>query len=169
MDQSAAVFRRPMVIVMVCVGMLAGLGLFTLQYGEGLSYFSADPRACANCHIMEPQFDSWQKASHHGVAACVDCHLPQTFVARYLAKAENGYYHSKGFTFQDFPEPIAIKAKNSQILQDNCLGCHQPMTADLLSHGLDSSRGCVHCHSTVGHGERVGLGGPETQSERVSP
>ena len=155
-------------VALICVGLFAGLGLFTLKYGEGLSYFSADPRACANCHIMQPQFDSWQKASHHTVAACVDCHLPQPFVERYLAKAENGYYHSKGFTFQDFHEPIAIKEKNSKILQDNCLTCHQPMTADLLNHGQDSSRGCVHCHATVGHGERVGLGGPETTSERVS-
>ncbi|MBI93975.1 MAG: hypothetical protein CME05_12325 [Gemmatimonadaceae bacterium] len=58
---------------------------------------------------MQPQFDSWQKASHHGVASYADCHLPQSFVAKYMGQAENGYYHSKGFTFQDFHEPIAIK------------------------------------------------------------
>ena len=91
--------RRPAVLVAVFAGALAGLAVFTLDYGEGLSYFSTDPAACANCHIMQPQYDSWQKASHHTVATCVDCHLPHTFVAKYLAKAENGYYHSKGFTF----------------------------------------------------------------------
>ncbi|MEE3041917.1 MAG: NapC/NirT family cytochrome c [Candidatus Latescibacterota bacterium] len=80
---------------------MAGLGIFTLQYAEGLSYFSTDPRACTNCDIMQPQFDSWQKASHHGVASCVDCHLPQSFVAKYMGKAENGYslqrVHIPGF------------------------------------------------------------------------
>lgn len=149
--------RRSVTIAAVAVGVMFGLGGFTLHYGEGLSYFSTDPAACANCHIMQPQYDSWQKASHHTVATCVDCHLPQTFVAKYIAKAENGYYHSKGFTLGDFPEPIRIKASNSDILQDNCLTCHEPMTADML----DDAPNCVHCHAGAGHGERAGLGGPD--------
>ena len=41
------------------VGLVAGIGLFTFDYGEGLSYFSTDPRACANCHIMNDQYASW--------------------------------------------------------------------------------------------------------------
>ena len=72
--------------------------------------------ACINCHIMQPQFDSWQKASHHTFATCVDCHLPHDFVGKYIAKAENGYLHSRAFTLQDFAEPIRITAKNSRIL-----------------------------------------------------
>jgi len=158
--------RRPAILVAALVGALAGLAVFTLDYGEGLSYFSTDPAACANCHIMQPQYDSWQKASHHTVATCVDCHLPHTFVAKYLAKAENGYYHSKGFTFGGFHEPIAIKAKNSDILQNNCLFCHGPMTADMLvGEGHDDAVRCVHCHALVGHGEKAGLGGPEEGTE----
>ena len=144
------------------VGALAGLAAFTLDYGEGLPYFSTDPTACANCHIMQPQYDSWQKASHHTVATCVDCHLPHTFVAKYLAKAENGYHHAKGFTFGGFHEPISIKTKNSRILQDNYLSCHGAMTSDMLvGEGHDGAVRCVHCHAMVGHGERAGLGGPE--------
>lgn len=158
--------RSAAIIVAVLLGVLAGLGAFTLDYGEGLSYFSTDPAACANCHIMQPQYDSWQKASHHTAATCVDCHLPSTFVAKYLAKAENGYYHSKGFTLGGFAEPITIKAKNSDILQANCLSCHQPMTADMLvGHGRENAVRCVHCHATVGHGEKAGLGGPEVEFE----
>ena len=60
----------------------------------------------ANCHIMQPQYDGWQKASHHGVAACNDCHTPHEFVPKYMVKAENGFWHSKGLTLQDFHEPI---------------------------------------------------------------
>lgn len=168
--------RAPAILVAVAVGALLGLGLFTLDYGEGLSYFSTDPAACANCHIMQPQYDSWQKASHHTVATCVDCHLPKGFVAKYLAKAENGYYHSKGFTLGGFVEPIVIKAKNSDILQENCLSCHQHMTADMLvgpanegpaREGPENHRAvrCVHCHATAGHGEKAGLGGPELESQ----
>jgi cytochrome c nitrite reductase small subunit len=139
----------------VLFGVLLGLGGITFRYAEGLSYFSTDPRACANCHIMRPQYDSWQKASHHIAATCVECHLPKDFVAKYLAKADNGWRHSKGFTLQDFAEPIRITARSSEILQENCLRCHGEMV-----HLLGSA-GCVHCHATVGHGERAALGGPE--------
>jgi cytochrome c nitrite reductase small subunit len=87
-------WRWSNLLIALSGGIVLGLGVFTLRYAEGLSYFSTDPGACANCHIMQPQFDSWQKASHHGVATCVDCHLPSDFIAKYIAKAENGYYHS---------------------------------------------------------------------------
>jgi len=150
-------------LIGLMLGVLVGIGGFTFNYAEGLSYLSTDPKACVNCHIMQPQYDSWQKASHHGSAVCVDCHLPQDFIGKYLAKAENGYHHSKGFTFQDFHEPIMINEKNAQILQDNCIRCHQDMVGEMTSvtNPNPESVRCVHCHQTVGHGEPVGLGGPD--------
>ncbi|HKE20493.1 MAG TPA: cytochrome c nitrite reductase small subunit [Kofleriaceae bacterium] len=163
--------RRGSLIVAIAVGVLCGLGGFTFHYAEGLSYFSSDPRACANCHIMRRQYDGWQKASHHGVATCADCHLPQTFAAKYLAKASNGYHHSKGFTFQDFEEPIRIKSRNARILQANCIRCHEAMVRSLVS-GARTDRDaveCVHCHATAGHGETAGLGGPPGDDERPAP
>ena len=54
----------------VLAGAVLGLGSFTFHYAEGGSYFSNDPRACVNCHIMRDAYDGWQKASHHAVAAC---------------------------------------------------------------------------------------------------
>jgi cytochrome c nitrite reductase small subunit len=151
----------------VPVGLLAGFGLFTFNYAEGLSYLSADPKACVNCHIMRSQFDSWQKGSHHGAAVCVDCHLPHGFIGKYLAKSNNGYHHSKGFTLQDFHEPIMIKPGNSRILQDNCLRCHEGMVHDLVAGATTDSTAveCVHCHRSVGHGETAGLGGRMNPAE----
>ena len=64
-------------ILAVAFGVLSGLGGYTFLYAEGLSYFSTDPLACANCHIMQHQYDSWTKSSHKSVARCVDCHLPK--------------------------------------------------------------------------------------------
>ncbi len=151
-------------LLAVALGSLFGIGTYTFHYGEGLSYFSKDPKACMNCHIMEPQFNSWQKASHHGVATCVDCHLPHDFIPKLIAKAENGYFHSKGFTFLDFHEPIMIKEKNIRILQQNCLHCHDQITHDLVS-GATTDRdavSCLHCHRSVGHGDSTGLGGYDT-------
>ena len=144
-------------------GLAGGIGLYTFRYAEGLSYLSTDPRACVNCHIMRAEYDAWQKSSHHHVAVCVDCHLPHDFLPKYLAKAENGFRHSKEFTAQTFAEPILVQPAGLRILQANCVRCHEA-----LVHGLNPSdpQGpggveCLHCHSMVGHGERAGLGGPD--------
>ena len=147
----------------VMTGVLLGVGGFTFLYAEGFSYMSDDPKVCVNCHIMQPQYDSWQKASHHAVAVCVDCHLPHDFFGKYLAKADNGWHHSKGFTLQNFHEPIMIKEPNARILQDNCLACHGDLVHELVVgvNGQAEEVHCVHCHVGVGHGETTGLGGPE--------
>lgn len=162
-EAKTSVPRWIYVAIVAAIGVLGGVGMITFQYAEGLSYFSTDPAACANCHIMQPQYDSWQKSSHHTVAACVDCHLPHDFVGKYIAKAENGYHHSEAFTLQNFHEPIQIKAKNRRLLHDNCLSCHGDLVHDLVP-GATSDPDfleCVHCHAEVGHGPRAGLGGPE--------
>ncbi|HVG93407.1 MAG TPA: cytochrome c nitrite reductase small subunit [Planctomycetota bacterium] len=154
--------RARWAILAVLFGLLLGLGLFTFRFAEGASYLSTDPAACANCHIMQSQYDSWQKSSHHTVATCVDCHLPDSFFAKYLAKGVNGWNHSKAFTLQNFPEPIRITPRNAELLQDNCLRCHGDFVHDQM--GAAGDRGavsCVHCHRSVGHGEIVGLGGPD--------
>jgi cytochrome c nitrite reductase small subunit len=151
------------VLLGVLAGILLGVGGYTFLYAEGLSYMSDDPEVCINCHIMQPQYDSWQKSSHHAVAVCVDCHLPHDFFGKYIAKADNGWHHSKGFTLQNFHEPIMIKEPNARILQDNCLACHKDIVHELVVgvNGPAEEVRCVHCHVTVGHGETTGLGGPE--------
>ena len=145
-------------------GVLLGLGVFTFEYARGASYLSSDPKACANCHIMWPQYLSWERSSHHAVAGCADCHLPRHGIQKWIAKAENGYLHSRAFTLQNFHEPIQITPKNSAILQTNCLDCHGDLTHDAGAGGWADLR-CVHCHSTVGHGERAAVGGPLRDDE----
>ena len=76
-----------LLVLAALLGILAGVGSYTFVYAKGLSYMSSDPEVCANCHIMQPQYESWQKSSHHAVAGCVDCHLPHDFFGKYLAKA----------------------------------------------------------------------------------
>jgi cytochrome c nitrite reductase small subunit len=138
-------------VLCVLVGALLGAGTFTVQYAEGLSYLSNDPKACVNCHIMRDQYDGWQKASHHAVATCNDCHVPHQTIPKYLVKAENGFWHSKGFTLQDFHEPIMLRPVSSRILQANCVTCHRDLVNDILGHGKETTN-CLHCHAAVGHG-----------------
>ncbi len=161
------------VLLAVALGTLAGVGGYTFSYAKGLSYFSHEPAACANCHIMQHEYDSWQKAGHHHAAVCIDCHLPQAFVPKYIAKAENGWRHSKLFTTGGFVEPIEVKGAGRAILQNNCVRCHTALTADMRSsaplsgHEDAQNLPCVHCHWDAGHGDRAGLGGPLSEKERA--
>ena len=144
------------VLLAALVGTLAGLGAYTFRYAEGFRYFSTDPRACNNCHVMNDQYASWSRGPHRAFARCVDCHLPHAFIPKYLAKASNGYHHSKGFTFMDFHDPIMIKPGNAGILQEACLRCHGDFVHDIVqgSTTREDAVMCVHCHRNVGHGAR---------------
>ena len=82
--------------------------------------------------------------------------MPKDFVGKYTTKAVHGYRHSKGFTLQDFHEPIIIKPDSLKVVEANCVRCHGEFTSDINSHGLaskpgDDSFSCIHCHSSVGH------------------
>jgi len=135
------------------VGALAGLGVYTFRYAEGLSYLSNDPRACTNCHVMQDNYETWIKSSHHAVASCNDCHTPHTFPQKYLSKLENGWNHSRKFTMQNFKEPIRIRKSNLIALQDNCMHCHENLVSNVSSHhevAMGEAR-CTECHRSVGH------------------
>ncbi len=143
------------------VGVLAGLGGFTLHYGDGLSYLSNDPVSCTNCHVMQEHFDAWAKSSHHGVATCNDCHLPHDFLGKWITKSDNGFFHSLAFTTNDFHEPIRIKERNRRVTQAACLHCHQDYVNNLLpTREGGEMQLCVHCHSDVGHAGRPKGYGP---------
>src|SRR5947209_19022165 len=103
-------------VLCVLLGIVLGAGAFTVHYAEGHSYLSDDPKACVNCHIMRDEYDGWQKASHHAVATCNDCHVPHGFFGKYATKARNGFWHSFYFTFQNFHEPIQISDRSAGIL-----------------------------------------------------
>jgi cytochrome c nitrite reductase small subunit len=108
---------------------------------------------------MNDQFNGWSSASHHARAVCNDCHVPHDSAAsKYYVKAEHGYRHSKGFTFQNFHEPIQMTEGSREVVIDNCVRCHDTMTHEIrmaargdelgVSGGVD----CIHCHASVAHG-----------------
>ncbi len=136
------------------IGVFVGVSGFTFVEARGWSYLSNDPKTCVNCHIMREQFDSWQKSSHHAVAVCNDCHVPHDLLGKYYTKAEHGFRHSWGFTFQDFHEPIQIKESSLKAVQDNCLRCHNALVSEISHYSaVEGDRtNCIRCHVSVGHG-----------------
>ena len=146
-------------LIAVAVGIPAGLGAFTFAYAKGASYLTNDPKACANCHVMQGHYDAWVKSSHRSVAACNDCHTPKDVVGKYVTKAENGFWHSLKFTTGDFKDPIQIRPHNKDIAEHSCLKCHQGIVDALTGpHAAPAGHGkggeemsCTRCHSGVGH------------------
>ena len=68
--------RGAAITALVVLGAAAGLGIYTFAYAKGWSYMTNDPKACANCHVMNEQYDGWLKAGHRSVATCNDWHTP---------------------------------------------------------------------------------------------
>ena len=56
----------------------SGSASYTFAYARGWAYMTDDPQACANCHVMNEQYDGWIKSSHRSVAVCNDCHVPHS-------------------------------------------------------------------------------------------
>ena len=140
---------------LVFLGVALGLGIYTFAYAKGWSYMTNDPKACANCHVMNDQYDGWLKASHRSVATCNDCHTPHNFVGKYYTKAKNGFWHSFYFTTGAFPEPIRATASSRRITEAACRSCHEPIVQAMGTPAHAGSRdiSCIRCHGSVGHME----------------
>lgn len=72
-------FSIALFIIIISFGVIIGHGLYTFVYAEGFSYFSDDPAACKNCHVMNQVYESWQRGGHQNAATCNQCHVPHEF------------------------------------------------------------------------------------------
>lgn len=142
-------------IVGGAMGVALGIGTYTFGYAKGWSYLTNNPAACANCHIMNEQYDAWHTSSHRSVATCNDCHTPAALIPKYLVKAENGFWHSFYFTTGTHPDPIQIRDVSRRVVEANCRRCHSEIVDQidtLAGHGREMD--CVRCHRSVGHPNR---------------
>jgi cytochrome c nitrite reductase small subunit len=140
------------------IGLTIGIGIYTFVYAKGASYLTNDPAACANCHIMQDQYDGWLAGPHRSVAVCNDCHTPPGLIPKYTTKALNGFWHSYAFTTGDFHEPIQIKGRNQRVTEKACRKCHEALTLAIEGpegpHRADQTIACLRCHPDVGHPKR---------------
>lgn len=141
-----------MVLLSGLVGTAAGIGAFAFVYAKGASYMTNDPKACANCHIMQEQYDGWTRSSHHAVAVCNDCHAPHNLAGKLWVKAKNGFNHSLAFTTGYFHEPIQATPANIRVTEESCRHCHQPIVDAIdPAHAGIEQMSCIRCHRNVGH------------------
>jgi len=151
-SKSSNKFSSPLlwVFVFFLAGGIVGLGGFTFIYGQGFSYMVDDPKACANCHIMQSVYDQWNHGTHKAVATCNDCHTPEFFLGKYIVKAINGWNHSVAFTIGNFPEPLRITGFNRKITNLQCLKCHSALVSSVMRFHGKEEMNCLTCHSGVG-------------------
>lgn len=142
------------------LAVFVGLVCYSIYVSNAVSYISDDPKTCVNCHIMAPQYATWQHSSHREVATCNDCHVPQdNVVKKYYFKAMDGLRHATIFTMRAEPQVIQIKEDGIGAVQENCKRCHASVNQDigLLKvtrqnnlHG--EGKLCWECHREVPHG-----------------
>lgn len=144
--------------VIMLTGVFTGLILLVLHLAKADSYLSDNPETCINCHVMFPQYVSWQKSSHKSVT-CNQCHVPQdNFFRQYYFKASDGLRHSYMFTFRLEPEVIRIHKAGKEVVQENCITCHSDLVDHVqmmrfqMSNG-EEDRYCWSCHMETPHGK----------------
>lgn len=144
-------------IVALFLGIIAGFSIYMFYISQAWSYVSDKPETCVNCHIMAPQYATWIHSAHRG-AVCNDCHVPHNNVFnKYFFKAKDGLRHATMFTLRLEPQVIFIKEAGREVVQNNCLRCHQHTLERLKETNLMSSmaidnRNCWDCHRETPHG-----------------
>jgi cytochrome c nitrite reductase small subunit len=154
---------NPRFALALLVGIAVGIGGYAFVYAKGYSYLSNDPRACANCHVMNAQYDGWIKSSHHSAATCNDCHTPHNILGKYAVKANNGFFHSFYFTTGMYPDNVAITKFDREVVEAACRHCHQNITQAIdraSAHGGAEGIQCTRCHNSVGHSESTASARP---------
>ncbi len=115
--------------VLIASGILVGSTIFIFFMSNAHSYISDDPEACVNCHIMAPQYATWNHSSHKGVAHCNDCHVPHNNVLnKFYFKAKDGLRHATVFTLRNEPQVIFIKEEGAEVVHQNCVRCHSTLS-----------------------------------------
>jgi cytochrome c nitrite reductase small subunit len=150
-------WRLPVILLL---GAITGLSMYAMIESKAVSYLSDDPKTCVNCHVMTPQYTTWQNSSHREWATCNDCHVPQdNVIKKYAFKAMDGLYHASVFTTRNEPEVIRMREAGVAVVQSNCIRCHENQITDARLSGLvdnhmsvRTERTCWECHQEVPHG-----------------
>jgi cytochrome c nitrite reductase small subunit len=160
--------RVPLIIGIVAL--LAALGVFA-WVTDAPAYLGQEAATCNNCHVMDAQYENWYHAAHDRYAVCTDCHLPhQNVVSYYLYKGYSGMKDVLSFTFKTYPAALRATKQTDQIVQANCIRCHNDTVENILYEIQDDvvagpqsyayaqdrpfDRTCWSCHRSAAHGER---------------
>ncbi|MBK8783619.1 MAG: cytochrome c nitrite reductase small subunit [Anaerolineales bacterium] len=150
-------------IVAIVVAALA-MGYFAFVT-DAVSYGGSAPETCANCHVMDSQYESWYHGAHENWAKCTDCHLPHdNFAVYYAEKGRQGAKDVYAFVTGNIPLAIRASDKTKGIVQENCIHCHEDSVESIVMGAQPFDRYCWDCHRDIAHTARGGSGLPYQDS-----
>ena len=146
--------KYPFMIAIAAAVIALGFFVFVT---DAPAYGGSAPETCANCHVMDSQYENWYHAPHEKWTECVDCHLPhENMVVYYLEKGRQGAKDVYAFTTWNIPVAIRASEQTKGIIQDNCIRCHQATVESIVMSpaGQPFDRYCWECLRNVAHGPR---------------
>jgi len=151
--------KLPVILGLVIIAIVLLTGIYVTDF---TAYLGDNPSTCNNCHVMDAAYEGWFHAGHKNWATCNDCHTPHALIPKYIVKAQSGYHHVSDFLLGDIPDAIRAKDSSRQIVQENCVRCHETTVMNIMDSsmmaqyagGTDNDRYCFECHRSVAHGDR---------------
>ena len=141
--------------------LITGIVLFVVMAAAGALKMTMAPSFCAKCHVMTPEYVTWEASSHARIS-CTSCHikpgLGNLLIHKLTASKELLLY----FT-DTYERPIKMSHKLSDEVCIQCHSNHRNITPSLdliVPHDkhADKKVNCVECHMGVAHGTIAGRG-----------
>ncbi|WP_102345479.1 NapC/NirT family cytochrome c [Bacillus sp. Marseille-P3661] len=137
--------------LLLLIGLFFGIVLAAAS-AEALHYTdTAD--FCSTCHPMDTAYSSFSDSVHADIA-CNECHAPtDNIVSKYMFKAKAGAHdvYMNTLNVDEIPDVIHAKQATEDVVQENCISCHQN-TIQTVEH--NSKDKCINCHRQVPHGKK---------------
>ncbi len=143
--------KIPIIAGFIALLAVVGVGMYVTDF---TAYLGNNPTTCNNCHVMDAVYEGWYHAGHSEWTTCNECHTPHALIPKYIVKAKSGYHHVTTFFFGEIPDAIRAKESSKEVVQDNCIRCHEETVSNIADGAKDSGRYCFECHRSVAHGER---------------
>lgn len=156
--------QNKFLLLAAIVAFMLALGVFAWTT-DAAAYAGKNAETCNNCHVMHPMYENYYHAAHQRVAECSDCHLPHANpIAYWFEKGRQGAHDVYVFSTGRTPELIRANGHSREIIQQNCIRCHEQMVESILTGAQVFDRNCWDCHRDVAHGERGLSGSPYPDS-----
>ena len=141
------------------IGIAIASAIFAIGYfvivTDAAAYGGNAPETCANCHVMDSQYENWYHSAHENWAKCTDCHLPHdNFAVYYAEKGRQGMKDTYAFVTGNIPEAMRASEKTKEIIQGNCIQCHGRTVDSIVMGDQPFERYCWDCHRDTAHGLR---------------
>lgn len=144
--------RMPFIVALAAAVLALGYFAFVT---DAAAYGGNAPEVCANCHVMDSQYENWYHGAHENWAKCTDCHLPHdNFAVYYAEKGRQGMKDTYAFITGNIPAAIRASDKTNGIIQENCIRCHESTVENIMAGAQPFDRYCWDCHRNAAHSAR---------------